>query len=329
MNEFLTVLGAVLPVFSIMGAGFLLRRLNWLTTQADESLMRVTINGLLPALIIDSIIQNQALRQPGNVLLAPAVGFVTVVFGMGVAWLCRPILGLRAPGEARTFAYCVGIYNYTYVPLPLAILLFKNRPETVGVLFVHNVGVEVAFWTFGLLLLSGISVRKGWKKALNAPVLSIVVGLALNYSQGSAWVPGFVRVALHALGQCAFPMALLLIGGVVSDEFEEFRAGALGAGGKGKDVAAGWKVMGGACLLRLALLPITFLLLARHLPCSVELKNVMVLEAAMPAAVLPIVVAKHYGGDVNTALRVVLGTSAAGLITIPLWIRFGLRFVGL
>ena len=317
MSEFLTVLGAVLPVFSIMGAGFLLRRLNWLTEEADQSLLRVTINGLLPCLIVDSVIKNAALRQPGNVLLAPAVGFGTVMAGIGLAWLCRPLVGLKDPVAGRTFSYCLGIYNYTYVPLPLAILLFQSRPDTVGVLFVHNVGVEVALWTIGLLLLSGVSVRQGWKKAINAPVISIVVGLALNYTGGAGWMPKFVLTAAHVLGQCAFPMALILIGAVVSDEFRQFRS------------ASGWRVMIGACLLRLGVLPMLFLLLARHLPCSAELKSVIVLEAAMPAAVLPIVIAKHYGGDVNTAVRVVLGTSAVGLVTIPLWIRFGLHFVGL
>ncbi|MCX6905441.1 MAG: AEC family transporter, partial [Verrucomicrobia bacterium] len=137
MSEFLTVLGA--------GAGVLHRGLNWLTKQADQSLMRVTINGLIPCLIIDSVINNSALRQPGNVLIAPLVGFGTILLGIGLAWVCRPLVGLREPVPGRTFAYCLGIYNYCYVPLPLAILLFSSRPETVGVLFVHNVGVEVAF----------------------------------------------------------------------------------------------------------------------------------------------------------------------------------------
>jgi hypothetical protein len=56
---------------------------------------------------------------------------------------------------------------------------------------------------------------------------------------------------------------------------------------------------------------------------------VIVLEAAMPAAVFPIVMARHYGGDAATALRVVFSTSLVSLLTIPLWIRFGLKFVGL
>ncbi len=87
--------------------------------------------------------------------------------------------------------------------------------------------------------------------------------------------------------------------------------------------------MGTAVILRMAILPLLFLVFARVLPASTELKRVMVLEAAMPAAVFPIVMARHYGGDAATALRVVISTSVVSLVTIPLWIRFGLKFVGL
>jgi predicted permease len=60
-----------------------------------------------------------------------------------------------------------------------------------------------------------------------------------------------------------------------------------------------------------------------------ELKRVIVLEAAMPAAVFPIVMARHYAGDPATAMRVVIGTTVVGLVTIPLWIRFGMQWLGL
>jgi predicted permease len=62
---------------------------------------------------------------------------------------------------------------------------------------------------------------------------------------------------------------------------------------------------------------------------TMEHKQVLVLEAAMPSAVFPIVLAKLYKGDPTTAIRVVLGTAVVSLVTIPLWIEFGIKFVGL
>ena len=89
------------------------------------------------------------------------------------------------------------------------------------------------------------------------------------------------------------------------------------------------RVVSVAALVRLGIMPLLFILLAKYLPCSTELKRVLILQGAMPSAVLPIVITKHYGGDARTALQVALGTSLLGLATIPLWIHFGGQLVGL
>ena len=119
------------------------------------------------------------------------------------------------------------------------------------------------------------------------------------------------------LGQCAIPLGLVLIGATIADHAHEFTS------------ARGGRAMAAACALRLGALPVLFLLLAKFLPASRELRQVILLQAAMPAGVFSIVIAKHYGGDVPTALRVVIATSLAGLVTIPLWIRVGMKFAGL
>jgi hypothetical protein len=314
MIEFLAVLGVVAPVFAVAGAGLVVRKLEWLTEEADRSLLRLTINLLFPCLILDTALGNAALHQLGNLTLAPLVGFGTVAVGVILAWAVRRLAGAADARTRRTFALTVGLYNYGYVPLPLALSMFGD--ETAGVLFVHNVGVEVALWTIGLMVLTGIG-RGGWRHIINAPLIAILLALLLNFSGLDARIPTVVRSTMHLLAQCAIPLALLLIGATVADHSDGFHT------------AHGWRIIGVASLLRLGLLPLAFLLLARYLPASTELKRVIVLEAAMPSAVFPIVMAKHYGGDPPTAVRIVIGTTLTGLLTIPLWIRFGIQFVGL
>jgi predicted permease len=88
------------------------------------------------------------------------------------------------------------------------------------------------------------------------------------------------------------------------------------------------KVAFAAIALRLGILPVLLLLLARYLPCSIELKRVIVVQAAMPAAVISIIVARLYGGHPRTAVQIVLGTTVLGLFVIPLWLTAGLAWVG-
>lgn len=317
-----TLFAAVLPVFGLMGAGFLLRRIRWLTEEADKSLLRICVSVLLPALIFESVLGNPALQRLENLLLPPLIAVITVAAGIALGWLTARFTGLQTQAERRTFALTVGLQNYGYVPLPICILLFGSG--TVGVLLVHNTGVELMLWTVGVAVLSGAGWRGNWKRFINAPLLALVLALVLN-GIGHFYTPSgvmlgaghVVMTGVHWLGQCAIPLALLLIGAIIADHIGEMRGGNI------------VRVVALAIGVRLVLMPIVFMLLAKYLPCSIELKRVMIVQGAMSSAVLPIALTKHYGGDPRTALQVVLGTSLAGLVTIPLWIRFGGHFAGL
>ena len=334
--DYITLFGAVAPVFLIIAAGYAIRRVGWLTTEADASLMRVIVNLLFPCLILDTILGNQALAIAGNVLLAPAVGFVTIVGGYAVSYYAAPVLGIQQPRQRRTFAFTTGMYNYGYVPLPLIQKLFDEK--TTAVLFTHNVGVEIALWSCGVMLLRGradinecssmqrpadepgahvASARTTrLPRCINAPVVAILAAIALHFASAQSWLPGIALSAAHNLGSAAIPLGLILTGATFADQFRNL------AVENAKAVSAG------AILLRLGVLPVLMLLLARCLPCPLELRRVVLVQAAMPCAVIPVLVAAHYDGDPSTAMRIVLITSACGLLTVPLWIQLGLRWLG-
>lgn len=316
MEQWRIVLAAVLPVFGIVGLGLLVRRIEWLTKDADQSLLRVNVNVLMPALILDTALGNSALARVGNLLVAPVVGFGTIVLGILMAWMVGGMHRWADLRGRRTFAVTTGIYNYVYLALPLLLLLFPGG-ETAGVLFVHNVGVEAALWTVGVFLLSGQGRGlSGMRHILNPPLTAILVALVLNFTGASPHVPQPITTAIHWLGQCSIPMALILVGAVIADHMADFHSD------------WGLRVMFSSVLLRILVLPLVFVALAKALPVSIELKRVMVIQAAMPAAIFPIVMARHYDGDPSTALRVVIATSVASFFTIPLWIRLGLWWVG-
>jgi predicted permease len=313
-GNYLSLLFAVAPVFLTIAVGWMFRRAGGLTEEADASLLRLVVNLLFPCLILDTILGNRALSQPGNLLLAPAVGLGTLALGYAVCYAAAPIFGVRESRARRTFAFTTGIYNYGYLALPLVQSLFDA--QTSAVLFIHNLGVEVGLWTLGVMLISGSAPRQAWRHVLNAPVVTILIAIGLHFAGGKAWLPAFVLTTVKGLGATALPLALLLTGATFADQAREVTL-------KGS-VASSF----GACLLRLGLLPICFLALARWLPCPNELRRVILVQAAMPCAMIPVILSKHYGGDPALALRIILVTTALALLTIPLWIQVGLRWIG-
>ena len=271
------------------------------------------VNVCFPCLIFESVAGNAALREPGNLLLPPLLGFALTALSL---WLCLcagRALGLTAGHGLRTFALArASAITATAVPIMAAIW----GRETQGVLFVHNVGVEAAMWTVGVLVLSGLSLREGWKKLLNPIMLTLIVAVGDNRLGLAGRVPQMVFDVVHALAVCAIPLGLLTVGVSLANYLGEPRA------------LFEPKISIASCALRLGVLPLVILAAARWLPCSIELKRVLVVQAAMPAAVFPIVLARHYGGQPLTAVQVVLGTTALGIFLSPLWITAGRTWFG-
>jgi predicted permease len=315
MPSYWQLLLLILPVFALIGIGAALRRARWLNAEADESLLKTVVNFLYPCLIFDNVVGNAALRDPANLVLAPVVGFVTMALGIAVAYYAARLIGLKAGKGLRTFAFAVGIYNYGYIPIPLMTALFG--PESVGVLLVHNVGCEAAIWTVGILVLAGVPFREGWRKLVNAPVVALFLAVIINATGLSERLPTVVLEVVRLSAACAIPLGLMLIGATLVEYL-----------GRPRELVDA-RVTISSNLLRLGLLPVAFLLLAKFLPCPVDLKRVIVMQAAMPAGILPIVIARHYGGQPLTAVQVVVGTTLVGLVAIPLWLRVGIAWVGL
>ena len=258
MAEILKVLSAVLPVFLITFLGYQFRRINWLNREADDSLMRVAMNVLLPCLAFSKISGNEAIRQPENVWLPPLVGFSSIAIGMLVGWIARQYATGQIGSKARTYAIAIGVFNFGFVPIPLSESLFG--PNAVAVLFVFNVGTLLAMWSLGVMLLHG-ELTSAWSKVLNAPFLSVVLALIINATGLYLYIPEVVIKSIDMLGRCAIPMSILLMGAMMKDYLAqcEFRSA--------------FRVCWTSIILRLGLLPALMIITANWLPFSVELKT--------------------------------------------------------
>ena len=300
-----------------MGVGAFARHRHWLSQSADRSLALLTANVLLPALFVDRILSGSQLDDLSVIWVPTAVGFgftaAGFLLGLLVAKTIGPSLGLDSDVKQRSFALCVGICNYGYIPLPLAEQFY---PEAVVDLIVHNVGVDLALWSVGIAVVGGGS-GKTWRRAVfSPPLLAVIFSIAVKNSIGADALPKSLATAATMLGDCAIPMGLLLSGAIIVDYLRE------------ATWAGATRVIAAAIGIRQLLLPVIMLLIAGFVSMSNDLQKVLMLQAAMPAAVFPIVLVKLYERDTETALRVVLSTSIAGVILIPLWLAVGSWWLG-
>src|ERR1700677_3909223 len=81
MEQYLQILGSVIPLFVLMAAGAIVRRAGVLNEQADQTLVNLIVHVLQPCLILDHVIPSEALRRSGNLLWSPLLGFACMAVG--------------------------------------------------------------------------------------------------------------------------------------------------------------------------------------------------------------------------------------------------------
>jgi len=321
MDLYYVILSAMIPVFLVILAGSVAQWRGWMQEDLEKGVMKLALNLLLPCLIFDLVVGNPSLDEPKVVGVAVGCGFGFIITGFGVAWLVGMLFGLRRGFGRRTFTIAAGVQNYGFMALPVIATLFVGasglaEEGPLALVFIHGLGVELAVWTIGVMILSRDS-GPPWKLLINGPLIAVLVSLTIQYSGGARFVPEVFGNAVSMLGRCAIPMSLFMIGATIATLFERrigrhmFRTAVAGS------------------VVRLAIMPAIMLTTAFFLPLPLDLKKVIVVQAGMPAALIPIVIARLYGGHPQTAIQVVLVTTLLCIGTAPAVIGWGIKWLGL
>ena len=109
MPSYFTIFSATLPVFLVMGVGFLFHRRGWLGEEVEVGVMKLGLNLLFPCFILSIVPGNPALETISSSLWAIGIGFALIVAAIGIAWIVASAGRIRRGEGKRTFAISAGI----------------------------------------------------------------------------------------------------------------------------------------------------------------------------------------------------------------------------
>ena len=309
MDNLIGIFIAVLPPFLLLGVGAFARSVGWLRAEADASLSMVTIRILYPCFILFHILENGDTTVEGATFLMIAIGFASILTGFFLAWVVSKVLRLEEE-SVRTFRFCAGIFNYGFIAIPVALAFFDSNIVVHIILF--NLGVEIAIWTIGILILT--ANKLSLKGLLNPPAIAVIVGLVLQTTGGKKLMPSFFWEVVEILGQCSIPIGLLLIGGSFYQLMDNFRF----SNGLRTEIAS--------LLVRNLFFPCLVLsfIASNFCPRDIPfLREVLVIQAAMPAGIFAVVIVRNYSANSVTAMRTISVTMLVSLLTLPIWLSIG------
>lgn len=285
------VLTSVGPVFAVIGVGYLFGLKGKLEVRPFVDWI---IYVAQPSLIIMALSRHAV--SPGQMLFA-GLGNLFVLAGVALlAWLYSRVSG----DKSREVFLCSIFANSANIPLPLALFAFGAEGLAHQVVYMST--NALLLYTVGVAIASG--GKKGVMQVFKLPlVYAAIAGTVLSLTQTR--LPLLVERPIGMLGDTAIPLMLFTLG----HKLGTVRAPALG---KAVPVAM-LRVVGGLAA------GLTFVFLFDP-PLAV--KRAVLLGCCMPAAVQTFLLSVKFSNTSTRAATVVLVSTAASLLYIPLLVAW-------
>lgn len=297
-------LAAILPVFGVIGLGFIAKRLKIVPDTAWAAVNSFGYWMLYPAFLF-STIAGADFSGPHTVKF---LGCLLLGFALAAIWGLSLRLFFRSNGPEFTSLFQGSVRWNGFVILAAAPALYGSEGTALVAL---GFGPVVAF-----VNIMSVTVLARWgnndvqptllgalgEVSRNPLVVASIVGVIANLT-GLVGLLGPLSQTFDLLGRAAMPIALVSVGAALS--FGELTKAPLPL------------IIGVTSKLLVA--PVLMLIVGLGLGLPPLLLAVAVGVASMPSAPASYVLAREMGGDAPLMAGIVTATTLLALITIPFW----------
>lgn len=322
------VLQQMIIIFILIGTGIILYRRKMLSEESSKQISGLIINVTNPALLICSALEDgpkASLRELGTALAAYAAIFALLI-AMG---FLLPYV-LRVPKNFHYAYQMLTVFgNVGFIGIPLASAVLGSASLIFVSIF--NLLFNLLVYTLGVSLLQRAargqaekttppSAGQGGKgaasashttsgrlrKLVNAGTISAAV--TILFYLGNFRVPVIISSTLNYAGRATTLLSMLVLGVSVAQMAP-------------KDIFSHPRLYA-FTLLRQILVPIGCVLLMRLFIDNKLILNTMLLMVAVPAANMPLMLAKQMDMDSEPISQGIILTTMLSLVTVPLTCLF-------
>jgi predicted permease len=305
-----SVLVVVLPIFALILAGWLARRLGVLGPHASGELNRFVVWLALPALLFD-IVANATWSEIWRPGFVGAFGLgAATVFIATLAWRLR---ASRSLADASIAGLNAAYANTAFLGFPLA--LGALGPASLTPTLIASILTVCVIFAAALVLVEvgQQTERRPGRMALKVAASLVRNPLVVAPVLGGVFLafgirpPGPMETFLKLLGAAASPCALVAMGLFLAQTRE------------GPKPALG--TTGVLVALKLLAQPlVTWVFAAQVFHLDPVLTHAAVLLAALPTGTGPFMVAEFYKLDAGLTARVILVSTILSLVTVTAYL---------
>ena len=305
MDIFLRSISGILVILGMILVGFVIGEKGWFDDKSRGLIAKLVTQVALPCYMLYTI--TQRFTAADLLIMLPALRFpaLSMVILLGIATGVARIFAVRQDRRGLFISMFFNS-NTIFVGLPINQALFGDA--SIPYVLVYYMCNTTFFWTLGTYLIqrdgegeAQFDLKTSLKKVFSPPLMGFLLGLVMVMLQIK--LPAFLASDLQYLGNLTTPLSMIFIGLSVSH------------------VGVKQLVLGKDQLLillgRFLVAPLLMATIVYWVPLPSLMKQVFIIQSAMPVMTNAPVVARLYGADSDYAAVMVTETTLATMVVIP------------
>ena len=306
MDIFLRSISGILVILGVILVGFVIGEKGWFDDKSRGLLAKLVTQVALPCYMLYTI--TQRFTAADLLIMLPALRFpaLSMVILLGIATAVARIFAVRQDRRGLFISMFFNS-NTIFVGLPINQALFGDA--SIPYVLIYYMCNTTFFWTLGTYLIqrdgegeAQFDLKTSLKKVFSPPLMGFLLGLVMVMLQIK--LPAFLASDLQYLGNLTTPLSMIFIGLSVSH------------------VGVKQLVLGKDQLLillgRFLVAPLLMASIVYWVPLPSLMKQVFIIQSAMPVMTNAPVVARLYGADSDYAAVMVTETTLATMVVIPI-----------
>lgn len=306
MDIFLKSISGILVILGMILVGFVIGEKGWFDDKSRGLLAKLVTQVALPCYMLYTITQRFTAADLLKMLPALRFPALSMVILLGIATGVARIFAVRQDRRGLFISMFFNS-NTIFVGLPINQALFGD--DSIPYVLIYYMCNTTFFWTLGTYLIqrdgegeARFDLKTSLKKVFSPPLMGFLLGLVLVMLQIK--LPAFLASDLQYLGNLTTPLSMIFIGLSVSH------------------VGVKQLVLGKDQLLillgRFLVAPLLMATIVYWVPLPSLMKQVFIIQSAMPVMTNAPVVASLYGADSDYAAVMVTETTLATMVVIPI-----------
>ena len=306
MDIFLRSISGILVILGVILVGFVIGEKGWFDDKSRGLLAKLVTQVALPCYMLYTITQRFTAADLLKMLPALRFPALSMVILLGIATGVARIFAVRQDRRGLFISMFFNS-NTIFVGLPINQALFGDA--SIPYVLIYYMCNTTFFWTLGTYLIqrdgegeAQFDLKTSLKKVFSPPLMGFLLGLVLVMLQIK--LPAFLASDLQYLGNLTTPLSMIFIGLSVSH------------------VGVKQLVLGKEQLLillgRFLVAPLLMASIVYWMPLPNLMKQVFIIQSAMPVMTNAPVVARLYGADSDYAAVMVTETTLATMVVIPI-----------